>query len=200
VALWAFRPDGTRLDDWQEPVHFPEYLAGLWDYDGTNVVGATNQVSVADIDPESPNAEFLFAGFDGRIHAVSADARELWSYTYTTSDRVLTGGVIIVDLSSDGVPEVVFNTYSPDEDESHLFVLDAGGNELYEIELPARGAMPVPSVADADADGVLDIVVSLKDGEDRERQVLIYRVESASDNCMPWPTGRGNLRRDGLVP
>ncbi len=199
VALWAFRPDGSRLERWQEPLHFPEYLAGLWDYEGTNVVGATNQVSVADITPEGPGYELVFAGFDGRIHAATSEADELWSYTYTQSDRVLTGGVVIADLSSDGVPEIVFNSYSPDEGESHLFVLDAGGNELYKLELPARGAMPVPTIADADGNGSLEIVVSLKDGEDRERQLLVYTVEGSSDNCVLWGTGRGNLRRDGLV-
>jgi len=60
--------------------------------------------------------------------------------------------------------------------------------------------MPVPTVADADGDGDLDILVSLKDGEDRMRQVLIYEVTSSSDNCILWGTGRGNLLRNGYMP
>jgi hypothetical protein len=60
--------------------------------------------------------------------------------------------------------------------------------------------MPVPTVADADGDGDLDIVVSLKDDGDRTPKVLVYEVAGSSDNCAPWPTGRGNLRRDGYVP
>jgi hypothetical protein len=155
---------------------------------------------VADVDPARPGPEFLFASFDGRIHEVDAARTEVWSRTYTTDARVLTGGVAVADLSGDGVPEVVFNSYSPDTDKSALFVLDAGGNELHRIALPGRGAMPVPTIADADGDGTLDIVVSLKDGEDRVRQVQVYRVPGSSANCLLWPTGRANLLRNGFVP
>jgi hypothetical protein len=200
VALWVLNEDGTRPAAWVEPFHAPDYLAGLWDFEGTNVVGATNQVTVADIDPERAGPEFVFAGFDGKIHCVDASRNEVWQATYTTDDRVLTGGVLVVDLSGDGTPEVVFATYSPDEDKGHLFVMDAGGNELHRLALPKRGAMPVPTVADVDGDGQLEIVVSLKDGEDQERQVLVYSVPGSSDNCMLWPTARGNHLRNGFVP
>jgi hypothetical protein len=57
--------------------------------------------------------------------------------------------------------------------------------------------MPVPTVADVDGDGVLEIVVSLKDGVDRERQVLVYTVPGSATNCLIWATGRRNLRRTG---
>jgi len=53
--------------------------------------------------------------------------------------------------------------------------------------------MPVPTVADVDGDGVLEIVVSLKDGVDKVRQVLVYKVPGSGTKCLPWPTGRGNL-------
>jgi len=200
VALWVLDDDATRPAAWVEPFHAPDYLAGLWDFDGTNVVAATNQVTVAELDPDRAGPEMVFAGFDGRIHCVDAAAGEVWSHTYTTDDRVLTGGVVVADLSGDGIPEIVFDTYSPDDGKGQLIVLDASGAELYALPLPGRGAMPVPTVADVDGDGVLEIVVSLKDGEDRVRQVLVYRVPGSSDNCLLWPTGRGNLRRDGYLP
>jgi hypothetical protein len=197
VALWVLNSDGTRPAGWVEPFHVPAYLAGLWDFEGTNVVALTNQVSIADLDAEVPGLDMVFAGFDGRIHAVGADRRERWSYAYTTADNVLTGGVAIADLSGDGVPEIVFATYSPANDRSALFILDAAGNLQHRLPLPGRGAMPVPTVADVDGDGTLEIVVSLKDGEDRMRSVLVYRVPGSATNCMPWPTGRGNLLRNG---
>ena len=200
VGLWVLNEDGTRPGPWVEPFHAPDYVAGLWDFDGTNVVAATNQVTVADIDPARAGPEFIFAGFDGRIHCVDAARQEVWTNTYTTDPRVLTGGVGVADLSGDGKPEIVFTSYSPDDDKSHLFVLDAGGNPLHQIPLPKRGAMPVPTIADVDGNGTMEIVVSLKDGEDKERQVLVFSVAGSSDNCLLWPTGRGNLLRNGFVP
>ena len=102
----------------------------------------------------------------------------------------------------DGAPEVVFATYSTEPDFGELFVLDGGGNLLHRLPLPDRGAMPVPTIADADGDGTLDIVVSLKDAQDdgAGAQVLVYRVDGSSENCLLWATGRGNYYRDGYVP
>ena len=31
-------------------------------------------------------------------------------------------------------------------------------------------------------------------------QVLVFTVPGSADNCMPWPTGRRDYLRDGLVP
>jgi hypothetical protein len=196
VALWVVRSDASRLPDWQTPFHAPGFLSGLWDY-GNNIVAITNQVSVADIDPGSAGPELLFAGFDGQIHAVSARAEELWAATYTADPGVATGGIVVADLSGDGRPEIVFTTYSTNEGGGALFVLDAGGNELHRLALPRRGAMPVPTIADAVGDGALEIVVSLKDAEDRVESVLVYSVRGSSDNCLLWPTGRANMLRNG---
>lgn len=63
VALWVVNNNGTRPSAWVKPYHAASYLAGLWDFSGTNVVGVTNQVSVADIDPAVKGPEMLFAGF-----------------------------------------------------------------------------------------------------------------------------------------
>lgn len=196
VALWVVRPDVSRVPGFELPVHFPDYLAGLWDYEGTNVVGATNQVSIADIDGDRPGKEVVFAGFDGRIHAVGAEGGVLWSSSYTSDERVLTAGVAIGDLDRDGIPELVFASYSPDEGKSNLFVLDAGGNILHQLPLPHRGAMAVPTLADVEGDGTVEIVVALKDADDMVESVQVWTVPGSATNCLPWPTGRGTLRRD----
>lgn len=164
VVLFVTGPDGTRPTAWEEPFHAEEYLGGLWDL-GDNIVGATNQVTVADIDPGS---------------------------------ETLTGGVLAVDLSRDGRPEIVFSTYSTEEDQSALFVLSAGGEILHEVPLSGRGAMPVPTAADLDGDGTLEILVSLKDSRD-DVELEAYSVEGSAENCLRWPTGRGNLWQTGYV-
>jgi hypothetical protein len=198
VALWVVHNDGTRPAAWRSPFHVEEYLDGLWD-PGDNIVAETNQVTPVELDPNSPGPEFVFAGFDGRIHAVNSAAEQLWQTTFTDQVEVYTGGVVVADLSKDGIPEIVFNTYSTQEDVSALFVLGADGRVLHELPLPGRGAMPVPTIADVDGDGQLEIVVSLKDSIESEEQVRIYTVPGSGDNCLLWPTGRGNLLRDGWV-
>jgi hypothetical protein len=80
-----------------------------------------------------------------------------------------------------------------------LFVLSANGEVQHKLALPGRGAMAVPSIGDVDGDGSPEIVVSLKDAVDREQQVLIYSVPGAGENCLPWPTGRGDWARTGFA-
>ncbi|MBA3461801.1 MAG: VCBS repeat-containing protein [Deltaproteobacteria bacterium] len=197
VGLFVAHADGTRPASWLAPPRYAGYLSGLWDF-GANLVGITNQVTVAEIDPSHDGPELVFAGFDGMVHAVTADAAPLWNVSYTTSTEVWTGGVVIADLSGDGIPEIVMTTYGPAGGD--LIVMDAGGKRLHTLPLGGRGAMPVPTIADVDADGDLDIVVSLKDAVDRTKSVLVYEVPGSMTNCLLWPTGRGNLRRDGYVP
>ncbi len=194
VALFVIKPDGTRPDTWVEPLHISKYVAGLWDFDGTNIVGATNQVSIGDLDPAVPGLDMVFAGFDGKIHVVGADKKERWSFTYTTSNNVLTGGVLLVDLTGDGVVEVVFSTYSTQQNTSALYIVDATGQQQHKITLPKRGSMAVPTVADLDGNGTLEIVVPLKDEGDLAQ---VYTVPASAANCLQWSTGRGGLLRNG---
>jgi hypothetical protein len=199
VAVWVTRHDGTRPPAWEAPPRFGDYLWGRWDA-GDNVVAITNQIAVADLDPDRPGPELVFAGFDGRIWAIDARGETVWSHRYTDQAEVGTGGVVIADLSGDGRPEIVFATYATRPDHSALIILDAAGQRLHTVPLPDRGAMPVPTIADADGDGVLDLIVATKGGADGQPQALVYAVPGASANCLLWPTGRGNLRRDGYLP
>ncbi len=199
VGLFVVETDGTRLLDWEAPYHAAAYLAGRWDL-GSNLLSASNEVAVADVDPTSPGLEMVFAGFDGRIHAVASDRQLLWTFPYTTAVDVLTSGVVLADLSGDASPEVVFNTYSSGSNESDLFILGADGSLQHRLPLGGRGAMPVPTVADVDEDGDLEIIVSYKDAVDQVRQLEVYTVAGSTTNCLPWPTARGNYARTGAVP
>lgn len=210
VALWVVGPDASRRPGWEEPFHVPAYVMGLGDgfnpdlegepvQGAGNLVGLTNQVTIADIDANKPGLEMVFAGFDGKIHAVAADKTELWSTPYATDGRALTAGVVVADLSADGVPEIVFSTYTPDQGKGAIFVLSSTGQVVHTVPLPARGSMAVPTIGDADADGTLDIVVSLKDHGDAREGVYVYQVPGSKPNCLLWPTGRANLLRNGWV-
>src|SRR5690606_29731003 len=116
----------------------------------TNIVGITNQVAVADLRADQPGLEIVFVGFDGRVHAVSSMGQVLWSTVYTTDDDVAAAGVAIGDLSGDGAPEVVLNSYSTAEGKGALLVLGSDGAIQHALPLPRRGAMPVPTLADVD--------------------------------------------------
>ncbi len=210
VALWVVGSDASRRPGWEEPFHVSAYVMGLGDgfnpelegppaAGGSNLVGLTNQVTIADIDASKPGLEMIFAGYDGQIHAVAADKTELWSMPYATDGRALTGGVVVADLSADGVPEIVFTTYSPDGGGGALFVVSAAGQQLHKVALPKRGSMAVPTIGDADGDGTLDIVVSLKDAEPANESVLVFSVPGSKPNCVLWPTNRANLLRNGWV-
>jgi hypothetical protein len=202
--------DASRHPGWDPPFQVPAYVVGLSDgfaheLDGPtlsgadNLVGATNQVTVADIDATKAGLEIVFAGFDGKIHAVAADKSELWATPYATDGRALTGGVSVADLSADGVPEIVFTTYSPDSGGGNLFVLSAAGQVLHKVALPDRGSMAVPTVGDADGDGTLDVVVSLKDETATKEDILVFTVPGSKPNCLLWPTGRANYLRNAWV-
>ncbi len=197
VGLWVVHPDASRAAGWDTPLHVPEYLGGLEDLGG-NLVGETNQVSIADIAPAEKGKEIVFAGFDGKVHAVSAAKKPLWATGFTTDPAVFTAGVAIADLSGDGSPEVVFATYGAAGKSLALFVLDAAGKKLHEVKLPGRGSMAVPTIADVDGDGKLEILVSLKD-PDGAAEVQIYAVPTAQTNCVLWATGRGNYTRNAWV-
>ncbi|MBK8692395.1 MAG: VCBS repeat-containing protein [Deltaproteobacteria bacterium] len=196
VALWVLRSDGSRPPAWVAPFHARPYLSGLVDL-GSNIVAATNQVSIADLNTTWPGLEMVFAGFDGRIHCVGSERTERWSYAYATTANVLTGGVAIADLSGDGRPEIVFASYSTLSNASALHVLDASGALLHRVALPGRGAMAVPTVADLDRDGTLEIIVSLKDASSDGTEVMVFNVPGSATNCLPWPTGRANVQRNG---
>ncbi|HKA90568.1 MAG TPA: VCBS repeat-containing protein [Haliangiales bacterium] len=196
TALWVLTRDGTRTPGFEAPFYVSQYVAGLEDL-GNNIVAETQQVTVADLDPDSPGLEMVFAAFDGRIHAVRANGTEWWSYKFSGATNVLTGGVLVADLSRDGVPEIVFATYSTATAQSALYVLDARGQLEHRVDLPGRGAMAVPTIADVDRNGTLDIVVSLKDASG-QAAAYVYSVPGSATGCLLWPTGRANDQRNGF--
>ncbi len=131
----------------------------------------------------------------------------MWSYGFGSADPYVGASeALIADLNGDGSPEVIFATFSSGEPRepdtpAHLIGLDAGGNELFKIELFGRGSMAAPSIADLDDDGQLELVISLKDSLGGDRGgVQIWDLPGSRNNCVLWGTGRGGPLRRGYVP
>lgn len=199
VALWVLRPDGSRPPNWESPLYVPGYLAGLATFPDANLPEAAQQVAVGDLDPVLAGPEFVFPGLDGGLHAASSAGALLWSTPITDSPQVLVAGPVLADLSRDGIPEVLVTTWGPAPGAHALHVLDATGEIRHRLPLPDPGSMASPTVADVDGDGQLEIVVNLSTGVDGVPQALVFTVPGSAPGCLPWPTGRGNLARNGRL-
>ena len=77
----------------------------------------------------------------------------------------------------------------------------ARGRRLHDIRLRGQasngngvGVPAAPSIADLDRDGRLDIVLTTFD-----HGIDVYRVPRSRGGRQAWPTGRGNLLRNGAA-
>lgn len=197
-CLWVLNPDMTRVTGFETPI-----CSGMPLYTGyqNNIVQVAPAPALADIAGDS-RPEIIAPSYDGIMRAYSPDGILLWSYTFDTAggDFIGASGAVTGDLNHDGVAEIVFCTYSISQNVSHLIVLDAAGTELHKSLLSKRGSMAPPTLADVDHDGDVEIVVSLKDTLGGGLGgVQIWDVTTASNGELPWPTGRGNLLRNGQM-
>ena len=137
---------------------------------------------------------------DGSVYAVGPGGKRLWRYDYARgAPKTFASEVVAADLNRDGRTELVFGTYALAARSGRLVVLSASGKKLHDIRLRNQGSngngigVPAaPSIGDLDGDGRLEIVLSTFD-----HGIDVYRVPRSGTNRMPWPTGRGNLRRSG---
>jgi len=140
---------------------------------------------------------------DGSVYAVGPTGRRLWRYDYARGRaKTFASEVVAADLNRDGRPELLFGTYGPRRGSGRLVVLSGSGRRIYDRRLRGQGTngngigVPAaPSIADLDGDGRLEIVLSTFD-----HGIDIYRVPRSGTNSLPWPTGRGNLLRNGSGP
>jgi hypothetical protein len=137
---------------------------------------------------------------DGHVYAIGPGGRRLWRYDYARgAAKTFASEVVAADLNRDRVPELIFGTYGPSRGSGRLIVLAASGRRLYDVRLRNQGTdangvgvAAAPSIGDLNGDGRLEIVVSTFD-----HGLDVYRVPRSNAKHLPWPTGRGNLRRTG---
>jgi hypothetical protein len=175
----AFRPDG----DWYPPSGIP----------APTVVNLSGDA----------RPEIVAAVPDGFVYAVSPTGKRLWRYDYAHgAPKTFASEVVAADLNRDGRPELIFGTYGLAPGSGHLIVLSAAGKQLFDIKLPHQGTdgngigVPAaPSIGDLDGDGTLEIVLTTFD-----HGIDVFHVPGSGTNCLPWPTGRANLLRNGMGP
>lgn len=141
---------------------------------------------------------------DGYVYAYGADGTRLWRYDFAHgAAKTYASEVTVADLNKDGVPEIIFGTYSLTPNGGHLIVLANTGALLFDVTLTNQGTgggngigVPAaPTIADVDGDGTPEILLTTFDhGTD------VYTVPGAGTQCLLWPTGRGNYLRNGQQP
>jgi hypothetical protein len=137
---------------------------------------------------------------DGRVYAIGPGGKRLWRYDYARgASKTFASEVVAADLNRDRRPELIFGTYGAAPGSGRLIVLSAAGRKLHDVRLRNQGSngngigIPAaPSIADLDGDKRLEIVVSTFD-----HGIDVYRVPRSRPTRLPWPTGRGNLLRNG---
>ncbi len=195
-CLWVLNPDMTRVKGFETPL-----CSGMPLYTGyqDNIVQVAPVPAVANIS-DDPRPEIIVPSYDGYMRCFSPDGNLLWQYQFDNGKGKFIGasGAVIGDLNGDNTPEVVFTTYSIEQNVSHLMLLDNKGALLQKVSLTKRGSMSPPCLSDIDGDHKVEIIISLKDVlGGGSGGVQIWNAASSSDNLLPWPTGRGNNLRNG---
>jgi hypothetical protein len=195
-SLWALNPDMTRVPGFGTPI-----VSGMPLYTGyeDNIVQVSPAPALGRLSGDS-RPEIVVPSYDGFMRCFSPDGTVLWAYRFDTEGAPFIGasGASIGDLDHDGTPEIIFTLYSMSQNVSRLIILNAAGQALHVIPIQGRGSMSPPTLADVDDDGMMEIVISLKDTLGSGLGgVQVWSVPSAQVGYTPWPTGRGNLLRNG---
>ena len=117
--------------------------------------------------------EILYPDYAGKLNCYSLDhtQHDNWPINvYDGSTIEYAGAPAVHDLDGDGVPEVIFTTYTQKQGtkKGSLCIADNKGNLLQKVELPAatdtsntvpNGCMATPVLADVDGDGKVEIIL-----------------------------------------
>lgn len=194
-SLWVLNHDMTRVRGFEKP-----FTTGMPVFTGyqQNIVAVNPSPCISSLDNRGPH--IIVPSTDGFLYCFSSDGEMRWNIQFGNSGTAFTGcsEVVAGDLDNDGVSEIVFCTYSTEQGQSHMFIVNCNGQLLHRVSISGRGSMAAPTLADIDADGILEIIISLKDTLGKgSGGVQIWDVSSAKAGKLDWPTGRGNYKRTG---
>ena len=204
--VWLLRLDRTRWAaagyDWTAiPTQAASGAPLSEDYNVIQNIAA-NAV-VADLDGDGQK-EILLPSYDGKLHAWWLDKVEhgAWPFAIPGAGFHFASEPVVADLDADGSPEVLFASWGENDngESGKLFVLNALGQQLFAVDLPAprggtwSGGLAAPTLADIDGDGELEVIVNTVDAG-----VVAYDLPGTRDAHTVWPTGRGGYRRSGVA-
>lgn len=194
-SLWAVNPDMSRVSGFETPK-----TTGMPLYTGyeDNIVQVCPSPSLSLLGTSMLHV--IAPSYDGYIYCYASNGEQKWKKQFDAAGDAFIGASesAIGDLDNDGVPEIVFTTYSTKADMSNLYILNRNGALLRKVKIAGRGSMSAPTLADVDKDGKVEIVLSLKDAIGGSKGgVQIWKVASALKNTIEWLTGRGNYLRTG---
>jgi hypothetical protein len=194
-CLWVLKADMTRAIGFDVP-----NTTGMPLYTGyeDNIVQVAPSPSLSKFGTD--DIHIIAPSYDGFIYCYDSDGTEKWKKQFDVAGNPFIGASesAVGDLDNDGISEIIFTTYSTQKDVSKLYILNHNGKVLHKVAIAGRGSMSAPTLDDVDGDGVIDIIISLKDRlGDNKGGVQIWKVESATKNTLDWPSGRGNYLRNG---
>jgi hypothetical protein len=100
---------------------------------------------------------------------------------------------VVGDVDGGGDEEIVVGTYNPSANPSdgQLLVFGLDGVLKHSVAVPG-GLKHIPSLADANGDGTVDVIYRSLAGE-----VFVQNFGAGDPNRVSWSTHRGNPERDG---
>ena len=172
--LFIFNGDRTRFNSaWStEPTVKEPPLCPLTNSDWETMDRCMPDPVCADLDGDG-KLEILYPDYAGKLNCYSLDHTQPGSWpinVYDGSTMEYAGAPAVHDLNGDGVPEVIFTTYTQKQGTKRgsLYIADNKGNILQKVELPAatdtantvpNGCMSTPVIADVDGDSKVEIVL-----------------------------------------
>ena len=162
-------------------------------------------VVLTDLDNNGTHEVLVHTYGTGNVHAFSIDGQLLWEAPAKARAGLSYGAVAVGDITGDGAPELVYHQMNtihildvdgrPLAGSSHTEPFWSGTPSSDPINLSFRGTGP--TLADLDQDGVLDVIVGMRNqGTQRTARVYAFRYSNSTQQLeiLPgWPVEMNNF-------